>query len=157
MRAYEVGDFQDLKEMYDTFEPKGLECGLPPPDDQVRLRWIRYVASDLFSVLATYKGGVVGHCALDLSCSDSCPEYLIFLRKGFQNCGIGTGLSAIMKEVAQEAGCKKVVVTVRTANTRAIKVFKTVGFEFSGKIEANRYMELHLKPAKKSGRKISEK
>ncbi|MBW1744305.1 MAG: GNAT family N-acetyltransferase [Deltaproteobacteria bacterium] len=148
VRAYEAGDFEDLKEMYDSFEPKGMECGLPPPDDQVRLKWLGYVTSELFNVLATHKNKVVGHCALDLSCSPRCPEYLIFIRKGFRDRGIGTALSEVMKELADEAGCEKVVLTVRTANRRAIKVFERGGFVFCGGIEAERDMELPLKPRK---------
>ncbi|MBW1744690.1 MAG: GNAT family N-acetyltransferase, partial [Deltaproteobacteria bacterium] len=108
VRAYEAGDFEDLKEMYNVFEPEGTKCDLPPPDDQVRLRWLHYVVSDLFSVLTTHNNKVVGHCALDLSCSPSCPEYLIFIRKGFRARGIGTALSEVMRRLAEEAGCEKV-------------------------------------------------
>ena len=148
IRAYENGDFEALREMYDTFEPKGLESGLPPPDNQARLKWLSYVVSTLFNVLAIYNGRVIAHSALDLACTPSCPEYLIFTRKGFRNCGIGTAVSMVVKEVAQEAGCEKVVLTVRTANTRAIKVFKKVGFAFTTGIEVERDMELELKPTK---------
>ena len=148
VRAYEASDFEDLKEMYDAFEPKGAECGLPPPNDRVRLKWLHHVVTDLFSVLAVHKHRVVGHCALDLSCSPSCPEYLIFIRQGFRDRGIGTALSGVMKQLAKEAGCEKVILTVRTANTRAIKVFEKTGFVFCGKIEAERDMELHMKRRK---------
>jgi RimJ/RimL family protein N-acetyltransferase len=157
VRAYEAPDFEGLKEMYDTFEPKGLESGLPPPDDQARLTWLNYVVSDLFNVLAVYKGRVIGHSALDLSCAPSCPEYLIFIQKGFRNCGIGTTLSMVMKEVAKDAGCEKVVLTVRTANTRAVRVFKRVGFVFTDGIEVERDMELNLKQAKTSRTKVCRK
>lgn len=153
MRVYEISDFEGLKEMYDSFEPMGLEGGLPPHDDQTRLRWLNYLVSDLFNVLAVYEGRVIGHSALDLSCTPSCPEYLIFIQKGFRNCGIGTALSTLMREVAEEAGCEKVVVNVRTANTRAIRVFKKVGFVFTGGIEAERNMELDLRRTKTSCRR----
>jgi RimJ/RimL family protein N-acetyltransferase len=157
LRAYENNDFEDLKEMYDAFEPKGLESGLPPPDDQVRLRWLNYVTSDLFNIVAVYKDRLIGHVGLDLSCTPSCPEYLIFIVKGFQDCGIGTKLSEVMKEIAGESGCEKVVVTVRAANTRAIKVFERVGFVFCGGIEQDRDMELHLRPRKTTHPKVCKK
>jgi RimJ/RimL family protein N-acetyltransferase len=144
VRAYEDADLEGLRDMYDTFEPKGLECGLPPAEERVRAGWINYVVSDLFNVITLHKALIIGHIALDLSCAPSCPEYLIFIRKSFRNCGIGTALSALTRELAKEAGCEKVVVTVRTANTRAIKVFEKVGFVFRGKIEAERDMELCL-------------
>ena len=144
VRAYEAADFEGLKEMYDAFEPKGTECGLPPPNDKVRLKWLHHVVTDLFSVLAIHKHRVVGHCALDLSCSPSCPEYLIFIRQEFRDCGLGTALSEVMNHLAEEAGCEKVVLIVRTANTRAVKVFEKTGFVFCGRIEAERDMELPI-------------
>ncbi len=134
--------------MYETFEPKGLECGLPPPNGEVRMRWINHVVAELFNVLALHKSRVIGHIALDLCRARSCSEYLIFIQKGFRNLGVGTALSAIMKKVAEEAGCEKVVVTVRNANRRAIKVFKKVGFSFCGDINTCRDMELLIKAGK---------
>jgi GNAT superfamily N-acetyltransferase len=157
IRAYEAVDFEALQAMYDTFEPKGLECGLPPPNDQVRLRWLRYVVSELFNVLALHKGVVVGHCALDLTCGSLCPEYLIFIQKGFRNIGIGTALLSVIKKVAEEAGCEKIVLTVRTANRRAIKVFEKAGFAFCNGIEPCRDMELKVKPGKTSHGKHGRK
>lgn len=155
IRAYDRLDFDALREMYDSFEPKGLECGLPPPDEKVRLSWVSYMVSELFNVLAVYRRRVVGHAALALCKIPLCPEYLVFVRKGFRDSGIGTALSEVMKSVAQEAKCQKVMLTVRTANTRAVKVFKKVGFEFCDSIDACRDMELRLKPSRsrKEGRK----
>jgi RimJ/RimL family protein N-acetyltransferase len=155
IRAYDRLDFDALREMYDSFEPKGLECGLPPPDEKVRLSWVSYMVSELFNVLAVYRRRVVGHAALALCKIPLCPEYLVFVRKGFRDSGIGTALSEVMKSVAQEAKCQKVMLTVRTANTRAVKVFKKVGFEFCDSIDACRDMELRLKPSR--GRKESRK
>jgi RimJ/RimL family protein N-acetyltransferase len=147
-RTCEAADFEALRKMYDDFEPKGLECGLPPPNDHVRLKWLNHVVSELFNVLAIYKGRVIGHVALDLSGFCACPEYLIFIQKEFRNLGIGTALSEVMKKVAEEAGCEKIVLTVRTANSRAIKVFEKVGFAFCSGIESCRDMELPITPTR---------
>jgi RimJ/RimL family protein N-acetyltransferase len=157
VRAYEAADYESLKAMYDAFEPKGLEAGLPPTDDQARLGWLQHVTSGFFNLLALHKGRVIGHCAVDLCRARSCPEYLIFVQKSFRDHGIGTALSEVMKEVAKEAGCEKVWLTVRTANTRAINVFKKVGFKFCGGIEIERVMELDLKLAKVSCNRVSRK
>ena len=157
IRAYEAADFEALREMYDAFEPKGLECGLPPPDDRVRLKWLNFVVSELFNVMAIHKGHVIGHSGLDLRCSPLCPEFFIFIQEGFRNLGIGTALSGVMKKVAEEAGCEKVVLTVRTANRRAIKVFEKVGFGFCSGIDACRDMELQVKSATPRGKKRCRK
>ncbi|MBW2108455.1 MAG: GNAT family N-acetyltransferase [Deltaproteobacteria bacterium] len=148
VQAFRTKDFDALVQMYDTFEPKGTECGLPPRDPGMRMAWLRDVTKELFNILAWNRGRVIGHCAIDLARKDSCPEYLIFLRQGFRNRGIGTFLCEVMKSVAGEVGCKKVVVTVRTANTRAVKVFQKVGFVFCGDIAAERDMQLLIKPGR---------
>jgi ribosomal protein S18 acetylase RimI-like enzyme len=135
--------------MYEDFEPKGLEAGLPPPDDNTRKKWIGQMVGCLFNVVALYRGSVVGHAALDIADVHTCPEYSIFIKQGFRDCGIGTRLSEIMKEVARDAGCRKIWLTVRTGNTCAIHVFKKVKFEFRGEMGVEREMELIIKKGKR--------
>ena len=135
--------------MYDNFEPKGLEAGLPPQDAKTRHEWIDQMIASFFNVLAFHKARVIGHAALDLKDLHTCPEYLIFIKKAFRHLEIGTRLSEIMKQLARDAGCKKVWLTVRTGNTIAIRVFKKVGFEFVGDIDIQREMELFIKKPKK--------
>ena len=64
-RAYEASDFKGLKDMYDTFEPKGIESGLPPANDETRHKWIEMMVSSFFNVLAIHKDRIIGHAALD--------------------------------------------------------------------------------------------
>ena len=149
IRAYTDSDYKGLKEMYDNFEPKGLEAGLPPPDDKTRHEWIDQMVTSFFNVLAFHKARVIGHAALDLKDLHACPEYLIFIKKAFRHLEIGTRLSEIMKQLARDAGCKRVWLTVRTGNTIAIRVFKKVGFEFVGDIDIQREMELVIKKSRK--------
>ncbi len=149
IRAYVNSDHKDLKEMYDGFEHKGLEAGLPPPNKNTRHEWIDQMVASFFNVLALHRARVIGHAALDISDVHDCPEYLIFIKDGFRHCGIGTKLSKIMKEVARDSGCRKVWLNVRTGNSIAIRVFKKVGFEFVGEIDIQREMELIIKKARK--------
>ncbi|MBC8457933.1 MAG: GNAT family N-acetyltransferase [Deltaproteobacteria bacterium] len=149
IRAYTDSDYNDLKEMYDSFEPKGLEAGLPPPDEKVRHEWIDQMVSSFFNVLALHRGRIIGHAALDIDDANACPEYSIFISKEFRDRGIGTRLSEIMKEIARDAGCRKIWLTVRTGNTCAIRVFKKVRFEFTGDIGIEREMELIIRKSRK--------
>ena len=149
IRFYEDSDYKDLKAMYDSFEPKGLEAGLPPIDKKIRHEWVDKMISSLFNVLALHRGRVIGHAALELSDVNACPEFLIFIKQGFCYCGIGTRLSEIMKGVARDTGSKKVWLTVRTGNAIAVKVFKKVGFDFVGGIDIQREMELIIKKVRK--------
>jgi GNAT superfamily N-acetyltransferase len=142
IRAYEKGDYRAFKGMYDSFEPKAIECGLPPTDRQTRTKWIRHMASIFLNVLAFYRGRVVGHSALDLACPTGCPEFLLFIREGFRDCGIGSFMLAVMKEIAEESGSERIILTVRAANAQAIRAFRKIGFVSCGGDEAQKDMEL---------------
>ncbi|MDY6839311.1 MAG: GNAT family N-acetyltransferase [Thermodesulfobacteriota bacterium] len=148
LRLYGPADYEALGRMYDDYEPKGLECGLPPPNERVRRRWLDHLVSEFFNVLALHEGRIIGHAALALSDRCLCPEYLIFIQKGFRNGGIGTTLSQAMKKAAEAGGCEKIVLTVRTANRRAIRVFEKVGFGFLDGIQPCRDMALELRPTR---------
>ncbi len=143
-RAYEASDFKGLKHMYDTFEPKGIEAGLPPANDETRHKWIEMMVSSFYNILAAHKCLIIGHAALDKMVEQGSPEYLIFVKKKFRHCGIGTKISGIVKEVARDVGYKKVYLNVRTGNAIAIRMFKKVGFEFVGDIDIQREMELKI-------------
>ncbi len=142
IRAYEKADYRAFKEMYDSFEPKAVECGLPPTDRQTRTQWVRHMTSVFFNVLAFYRGRVVGHSALDLACPTGCPEFLLFIREGFRDCGIGSFMLSVMKEIAAELGSDRMVLTVRAANAQAIRAFRKIGFVSCGGDEAQKDMEL---------------
>jgi len=148
IRAYEDSDYNDLTAMYDGFDPKGLEAGLPPIDKKIRHEWIDKIVSSLFNVVALHRGRIIGHATLDIEEVNACPEFLIFIKQGFRYCGIGTRLSEIMKDVARNLGCRKVWLTVRTGNAIAVKVFKKVGFDFVGRIDIQREMEFVIKKAR---------
>jgi RimJ/RimL family protein N-acetyltransferase len=149
IRAYEDSDYKDLMEMYDSFEPKGLEAGLPPIDKKIRHEWIDHMVSSLFNILALHRVRIIGHATLDIPGIDVSPEYLIFVKQEFRYCGTGARLSTIMRDVAREAGCKKVWLTVRTGNAIAIRVFKKVGFKFIGDIDIQRDMEMNIRRSRK--------
>jgi len=142
IRAYEKADYRALKEMYDDFEPKTVACGLPPADRQTRTKWVRHMASGFLNVLAFYRGRIVGHSALDLACPTGCPEFLLFIRDGFRDCGIGSCMLAVMKGIAEESGSERIVLTVRAANAQAIRAFRKIGFVSCGGDEAQKDMEL---------------
>ncbi len=147
IRPYTDDDFPLLKEMYDTFEPKGIEAGIPPIEPHTRDKWLASIVSDFYNIVASYKGRIIGHAGLDLSNPNLCPEYLIFIKQGFRDCGIGTFITKIMKELAYQSGCQKVWLTVRSANTRAIRVFEKAQFRFKGGIDIQREMELLIRPS----------
>ncbi len=144
IQAYFDSDYKGLKNMYDSFDPKGLEAGLPPANDRIKQEWIDQMVSSFFNIVAAHRGRIIGHAALDLMEKGGGREYLIFLKQGYRRCGIGTKLSEIAKQVAGNMECKKVWLSVRTGNAIAIRVFKKVGFNFVGKIDIQREMEIKI-------------
>jgi RimJ/RimL family protein N-acetyltransferase len=149
IRAYQDKDYQGIITMYDHFEPKGMAMGLPPHDKEVRRKWVDDIINTFLSIIALYQEKIIGHTAIDLFRTKVSPEYMIFVHQDFRNRGIGTKLTLIVKEICSELGCRQEWLTVSSHNTRAINVFKRVGFKFRGPIGAEREMVLDLKPKRK--------
>jgi len=149
IREYQAKDCTRLITMYDHFEPKGVAMGLPPPDEDVRREWVDSIANTFFNIIALYQKNIIGHAAIDLFRTKGSPEYMIFLHQDFRSRGIGTKLTLIVKEICVELGCRQEWLTVASHNTRAINVFKRVGFKFRGPIGSEREMVLELKPKRK--------
>jgi len=138
-------DYPALKEMYRGFEPKELSQGLPSRLDHKREEWLRYVAAEGVNLLAIMEEKVVGHAALfEMERGKSC-EYLIFVHQDYQDRGIGTALTQLMRELAHEIGWSQIWLTVETRNFKAIHVYEKVGFCFVGPRDIECVMMLTLK------------
>ena len=149
IREYQAEDRTGMMAMYDDFEPKGEAMGLPPPDDEVRRRWIDDIVKTFYNFIALHKKKIIGHAAIDIFRTKVSPEYLIFLHQDFRSRGIGTEFTLTVKKICKKLECRQVWVTVSSANTRAIHMFKTVGFKFRGPIGLDREMVLHFKQKRK--------
>ena len=149
IRAYRTEDYQRLIDMYDKFEPKGIAMGLPPFDKKLRNNWIDCIVKTFFNTVAIYQNKIIGHSAIDMFRNKSSPEYMIFLDQDFRNRGIGTSQTMIIKKICKEFGCKQIWVAVTCHSMLGIKVFKKLGFKFTGTIGPEREMILKLKPKSK--------
>lgn len=149
IRAYQAEDYQRLIDMYDKFEPKGIAMGLPHSDKKLRNDWINCIVKSFFNMVAIYQNKIIGHSAIDIFRNKSSPEYMIFLDQDFRNRGIGTIQTMIIKKICKEFGCKQIWVAVTCHSMLGIKVFKKLGFKFTGTIGPEREMVLKLKPESK--------
>jgi RimJ/RimL family protein N-acetyltransferase len=141
----EKRDYPSLKEMYRGFEPKEWSQGLPPRLDDKRDEWLRYVVTEGVNLIAIVEEKVVGHAALfEMERGKSC-EYLIFVHQDYQDRGIGTALTQLMRELAHEMGWSQIWLTVETRNFKAIHVYEKVGFCFVGPRDIECVMMLTLK------------
>lgn len=142
---HEKKDYPALKELYDGFEPKEWSQGLPPRLNERREEWLRYVADEGINLLALLEERVVGHAALfEMERGKSC-EYLVFVHQDYQDRGIGTALTQLMRELACEVGWSQIWLTVETRNFKAIHVYEKVGFCFVGPRDIECVMRLSLR------------
>jgi RimJ/RimL family protein N-acetyltransferase len=138
-------DYSGLMEMYRVFEPKEWSQGLPPRLEQQREAWLRYVVAEGINFLAVIGDKIVGHAALFEMEHNRTYEYLIFVHQDYQDRGIGTALSEVMKDLAQEMEWSKIWLTVGAINRKAIHVYEKVGFCIVGPRDVECVMMLTLR------------
>jgi RimJ/RimL family protein N-acetyltransferase len=137
-------DYAAISELYHKFEPKELSQGLPPRLEHKREEWLRYVVHEGINILAIMDGKVVGHAALFEMERDKSFEYLVFIHQDYQNRGIGTALTRMMRELVREMGYSQIWLTVEARNFKAIHVYEKVGFCFMGPRDIECVMMLPL-------------
>jgi GNAT superfamily N-acetyltransferase len=138
----EEKDFFCLLEMYRIFSPKPASQGLPPPDPQGCLTWLRGLFEAAENFLAWRQDKVIGHAALIPDFRKRDAEFLIFVDQSFRNRGIGTALTRLAMDRAGALGLRMVWLTVETYNLRAIGLYRRVGFTFRNRDECERTMVL---------------
>jgi RimJ/RimL family protein N-acetyltransferase len=139
-----MSDKWALADMYDSFSPKAITQGLPPADDNARLKWITELLTTGVNFIAWQKGQAVGHSSLILDPRRDDGEYLIFVNGAFWNRGLGTELTSVALKKAEELRLASVWLTVEALNFRAIKLYKKMGFVFCDSGERERTMILRL-------------
>ena len=142
-RVLSRDDRPALLDFYQAFEPKAVYQGLPPVADQIET-WIDSLLTQWINLGAFYQDRLIGHCALDTIGEQAVSEYLIFVSPAFQDQGIGTALTRYAMDLARSSQGHQVWLTVQNSNLRAIKVYRKVGFHFTGPFEEEREMTLLL-------------
>jgi ribosomal protein S18 acetylase RimI-like enzyme len=69
---------------------------------------------------------------------------VIFVHQDFRNLGVGTELTRMTVEKARQMGLKSLWLTVAMNNFIAIKLYRSLGFEYSDMDEWERTMILKL-------------
>jgi ribosomal protein S18 acetylase RimI-like enzyme len=146
LRLYqpEGDDYRSLTVMYQGFEPKERSQGLPARLEQQREGWLRYMMEEGINLLAVIEEKVVGHAALFKMEHDTRCEFLIFVHQDYQDRGIGSALTEMIKELAQELGFEQIWLTVQTSNVKAIRMYEKVGFRITESPDIECVMMLSL-------------
>ncbi len=133
-----------LLAFYDQFEPKEEYQGLPPRLESARKQWVENLIRGNLTLLAMDRRRVIGHASAIAIPSTCTAELLVFVHPDFQNQGIGTELIRLVAECVGDTGAKRLWLTVRTANSVAVYVFRKCGFRFIGPMDSEREMILDL-------------
>jgi GNAT superfamily N-acetyltransferase len=131
-------------DMYRVFSPKPASQGLPPPEPATCGKWARSLLEIALNLLAWRESRVIGHAALIKDVKAQSGEFVIFVHQDFRNLGVGTELTRMTVEKARQMGLKSLWLTVAMNNFIAIKLYRSLGFEYSDMDEWERTMILKL-------------
>ena len=102
--------------------------GIPPPQEPLRIEWLKDLLHEKLNVVAARANSIVGHAAIfDVPGADFC-ELIVFVHQEFRGQGLGKKLT---EEVCQRAfllNKKKIWLMVESKNTIAIKIYYDIGF-----------------------------
>lgn len=152
-RPFEVKDYRpenypDLVDMYDAFSPKARFQGMPPGEKNLRDKWIKGLVEGGENILAWRKGEVIGHVVLIPDFSKGDAEYLIFVNQFNRGLGLGRALTEAAIKKADRMSLVTLWLTVDAYNFRAIRLYKSFGFQFLDdyRSPSERMMFFHLRP-----------
>ncbi|MCX8172118.1 MAG: GNAT family N-acetyltransferase [Archaeoglobaceae archaeon] len=144
IRAYEPKDREALVDMYVNYSPEDRSLGLPPVGKKAIEEWMTYIEKNGFSIVAEHEGKIVGHLTIvEEDKNPSIVELAIFLKKAYQNQGIGTQMVKAIIDFAKKKGYKKITLVTDRLNWRAIRVYRKCGFQ-TVLASYELYMELPL-------------
>lgn len=116
-----------LATMYADFAETDRSQGLPPRAETRVEEWVRGLLDDGINVVARHDDRVVGHAVLVPF--DGMAELAIFVHPDYQQVGVGSRLIRALLGEGERAGVGTVWLCVERANTVAVNLYRSVGFE----------------------------
>jgi RimJ/RimL family protein N-acetyltransferase len=127
VRPLEPADRAALEAMYEDFEPKRTAQGLPPANPAALRHWLDRVLPRGTHLVVEIDGKVLGHAML-VPLDDDRVELANFLHQSIRDRGIGTEVSRLSRDLARQAGARKVWLSVEPWNRAAIRSYEKAGF-----------------------------
>lgn len=127
VRDYAPGDRRALEAMYADFEPKRAAQGLPPEGQPGLGRWLDRSLARGRHLVVEIGGALLGHLML-MPVEPDTVELANFLHQSIRDRGIGTALNTVALELARDAGCRRVWLSVEPSNRAAVRSYQKVGF-----------------------------
>ena len=129
--------------MFSSLSRETLEfLPIPFPRERVEGWFEKIDYSKALPILAFDGNRVISSTSLsfnDLPVFSHRAEFGITIPDNYQNKGLGTILTQYMVDIASSLGLKKVDLMVVAHNSRAIHVYKKIGFEIEGRLRMNHY------------------
>jgi RimJ/RimL family protein N-acetyltransferase len=139
-RPEQASDTEMLWSMYSTLSKDTLSKLVPPFTRERVEGWTKNIDYNniLAIVAAIGDQRIVATASLHFNSQEVLrhrAELAITVHDDYQNMGIGTTLLSHLLDIARERGLKKVYLTVRADNKRAIGLYRKFGFEIEGHLK----------------------
>ncbi|MEM0353586.1 MAG: GNAT family N-acetyltransferase [Archaeoglobaceae archaeon] len=121
-------DREALIEMYVNYDPDYRCLGLPPLTRSGVETWIDYLAKNGFAIVAEKNGKIIGHLVI-VPDDRNRVDLTIFVHQNYQNRGLGQEMMKLIIEYCKKAGFDGITLVTERTNSRAIHVYKKLGFE----------------------------
>jgi len=119
-------DRDRLINMYLNYNPDDRCLGLPPITREAIEKWIDYLASSGYSIIAEHNGKIIGH--LTVVPDGRVVDMSIYITREYQNRGIGTKMIQLIIEYCKNRRYDKITLVTERCNPRSIHVYKKCGF-----------------------------
>lgn len=136
-RPEQATDTEMLWAMFSTLSEATVSNLIPPFNRERVEGWTKNIdySKVLAIVAVTWDARIVASGSLQFNPQPVMrhkAELGLTVYDSYQNRGIGTALLSHLLDIAKEKGLKKVHLTVRADNTRAIGLYRKFGFEVEG-------------------------
>ncbi|MCP4138316.1 MAG: GNAT family N-acetyltransferase [bacterium] len=118
-----------ILKMYGDFYPKKSFQGLPPDDPDQMENWVDNFLDKAFNIIGlTIDEQVICHGSI-FRIDNKRSEFVIAVMPKFQNAGIGTQLTRMIKKISYELGFKSIWLSVEPFNRQAKHIYTKLGFQ----------------------------
>ena len=136
IRPLTAEDNEKIYEMFKAMSEEALRWGMPPYTRERIERWMRNI-ENLIILGAEHERRLIGYAQIG---KGSQPRRIgtaglaIYLHQDYQGAGLGTEMTGLLLEAAEEHGVHKVNLDTVADNEAAIRLFEKMGFEVEGRI-----------------------
>ncbi len=134
LRLLTPDDRNQLLNLFSIMSERALEWGMPPYTEERIDRWMSSI-DRLIPLIAVYHNQIVGYAAIfkhPHPRESGIGDMGIYLHQDFHNIGLGTMMSEILLDMAEEQSLHRITLHVVEDNMAAVKLYMKLGFILEG-------------------------